>query len=67
MLAIRVHEFGGPEVLQVEEVDIPRPGQDEVLVRVMAAGVGPLGRPPAAGGDTPARFLISRAGSSPAW
>jgi NADPH:quinone reductase-like Zn-dependent oxidoreductase len=41
MLAIRVHEFGGPEVLQVEEVDIPRPGQDELLVRVMAAGVGP--------------------------
>src|SRR5580700_11665402 len=41
MLAIRVHEFGGPEVLQVEEVDIPRPGPDELLVRVMAAGVGP--------------------------
>ncbi len=41
MLAIRVNEFGGPDVLRVEEVDIPRPGQDEVLVRVMAAGVGP--------------------------
>jgi len=41
MLAIRVHEFGGPEVLQIEEVDIPRPGPDELLVRVMAAGVGP--------------------------
>src|ERR1700748_3839800 len=41
MLAIRVNEFGGPDVLRVEEVDIPRPGQDEILVRVMAAGVGP--------------------------
>jgi NADPH:quinone reductase-like Zn-dependent oxidoreductase len=41
MLAIRVHEFGGPEVLRVEEVDIPKPGQNELLVRVMAAGVGP--------------------------
>jgi NADPH:quinone reductase-like Zn-dependent oxidoreductase len=34
MLAIRVNEFGGPHVLRVEEVDIPRPGQDEMLVRV---------------------------------
>jgi NADPH:quinone reductase-like Zn-dependent oxidoreductase len=41
MLAIRVNEFGGPDVLRVEEVDIPRPGQDEILVRVLAAGVGP--------------------------
>src|ERR1700761_3546475 len=41
MLAIRVNEFGAPDVLRVEEVDVPRPGQDEILVRVMAAGVGP--------------------------
>src|SRR5260370_28709463 len=41
MPAIRVHEVGGPEVVQVEEVEIPTPGKDEVLVRVMAAGVGP--------------------------
>ena len=27
MLAIRVNEFGGPDVLRVEEVDIPKPGQ----------------------------------------
>ena len=41
MLATRVHEFGGPEVMQVEEADIPTPGEGEVLVQVMAAGVGP--------------------------
>jgi NADPH:quinone reductase-like Zn-dependent oxidoreductase len=41
MLAIRVNEFGGPDVLGVEEVDLPRPGPGELLVRVMAAGVGP--------------------------
>ena len=41
MLAIRVNEFGGPDVLRVEEVDIPRPRQDEILVRIVAAGVGP--------------------------
>ena len=41
MLAITVNEFGGPDVLRVEEMDMPRPGKDEVLVRVRAAGVGP--------------------------
>jgi len=41
MQAIMVSEPGGPDVLHVEEVDIPEPGPDEVLVRVMAAGVGP--------------------------
>ncbi len=42
MKAIRVHEFGGPEVLRHEEVDAPQPGTDEVLVRVRAAGVNPV-------------------------
>ena len=41
MQAIRVHEFGGPDVLKVEEVATPTPGEDELLIRVMAAGVGP--------------------------
>ncbi|WP_328493284.1 NADP-dependent oxidoreductase [Streptomyces sp. NBC_00414] len=41
MKAIRLHEHGGPEVLRYEEVPVPRPGPDEVLVRVHAAGVNP--------------------------
>jgi NADPH:quinone reductase len=41
MHAIIVSEPGGPEVLRVGEMAIPRPGPDEVLVRVVAAGVGP--------------------------
>jgi NADPH:quinone reductase-like Zn-dependent oxidoreductase len=41
MQAIMVSEPGGPEVLRVGEIDIPRPGRGEVLVRVLAAGVGP--------------------------
>jgi NADPH:quinone reductase len=41
MQAIMVDKPGGPEVLQVHETDIPQPGPDEVLVRVLAAGVGP--------------------------
>jgi NADPH:quinone reductase-like Zn-dependent oxidoreductase len=41
MQAIMVSEPGGPEVMQVGEVDIPQPKPGEVLVRVLAAGVGP--------------------------
>jgi NADPH:quinone reductase-like Zn-dependent oxidoreductase len=41
MLAVRVHKFGGPEVLELEDVARPEPGPEEILVRVMAAGVGP--------------------------
>ena len=42
MKAIRVKEFGGPEVLQLEEVPTPQPGPGEVLVRIHAAGVNPV-------------------------
>jgi NADPH:quinone reductase len=41
MKAIRVHEFGGPEVLRFEEVPTPKPAADETLVRINAAGVNP--------------------------
>jgi len=36
-----VKEFGGPEVIQISEIERPTPGAGEVLVRVKAAGVGP--------------------------
>lgn len=42
MKAIRVHEFGGPEVMKVEEVPDPKPGKGEVVVRIHAAGVNPV-------------------------
>ena len=41
MDAARIHTFGGPEVIQIDEVEVPTPGENEVLVRVAAAGVGP--------------------------
>jgi NADPH:quinone reductase-like Zn-dependent oxidoreductase len=41
MQAIMVNEFGGPEVLQAGDVARPEPGPDELLVKVLAAGVGP--------------------------
>ena len=42
MKAERIHTFGGPDVLQLEEVSRPQPGPSEVLVRVHAAGVNPV-------------------------
>lgn len=39
MKAIRFHAYGGPEVLQLEEIPVPEIKPDEVLVRVRAAGV----------------------------
>src|SRR5712692_1645841 len=41
MKAIRVREFGGPEVLRLEDVPELRPGPGEIVVRVRAAGVNP--------------------------
>lgn len=42
MKAIRVHEFGGPEVLKYEEVPDLVPGPGQVVVRVRAVGVNPV-------------------------
>ena len=39
--AARIHSFGPPDVVVVEEVPMPSPGLGEVLVRVIAAGVAP--------------------------
>lgn len=39
MKAIVVHQFGGPEVLKLEETEVAKPGRGEVLVRIAMAGV----------------------------
>jgi len=41
MKAILVHQFGGPEVLKLEEIPTPRPAAGQVLVHIRAAGVNP--------------------------
>ena len=42
MHAIRIHEFGGPEVLKNDTIERPQPKDDEVLVRIHAASVNPV-------------------------
>ncbi len=42
MKAIRVHEFGGPEVLRLEQIPCPPPAGGQVLVKVAAIGVNPV-------------------------
>ena len=39
MKAVRFHAFGGPAVLRIEELPVPEIGEDEVLIKVAAAGV----------------------------
>jgi NADPH:quinone reductase-like Zn-dependent oxidoreductase len=39
MKAIVAHEYGGPEVLKLEDVPVPTPKEDEMLIKVFAAGV----------------------------
>lgn len=41
MKAIRAHSFGGPDVLQLDEIDDPVPGPGEVVIDIRAAGVNP--------------------------
>jgi NADPH:quinone reductase len=39
MKAIRIHSLGGPEVMKLEEVPDPQPGEGQAVVRIEAAGV----------------------------
>src|SRR2546427_13121216 len=42
MKAVRIHNFGGPEVLQYEDAPRPQPESGEGLIRVYSAGVNPI-------------------------
>src|SRR5258706_204321 len=55
MKAIRVHQFGDPEVLKLEEVPDPTPGPGQVVVRIKAVGVNPV--------ETAWRVLLQRGGA----
>jgi NADPH:quinone reductase-like Zn-dependent oxidoreductase len=42
MKAVRIHEFGGTDVLKLEDLPKPQPAAGEVLIRIHAAGVNPV-------------------------
>jgi NADPH:quinone reductase-like Zn-dependent oxidoreductase len=42
MKAVRIHQFGGPEVLRYEEAPLPQISSDEVLIKVYASSVNPV-------------------------
>ncbi len=42
MRAVRIHEFGGPEVIRIEEAPTPNLGPGDILVEVHAASVNPV-------------------------
>jgi NADPH:quinone reductase-like Zn-dependent oxidoreductase len=42
MKAIRIHSFGGPEVLQLDEIPAPVAGEGELLIEVHAASINPV-------------------------
>ncbi len=42
MKAIRIHAYGGPEQMQLEDAPVPACGASDLLVRVVAAGVNPI-------------------------
>lgn len=59
MKAVRIHAFGGPEVLQLEEVARPVPAADEILVRLYASGVNPADWAVREGGNDVLRPLLT--------
>src|SRR5213079_359994 len=42
MKAVVIHQYGGPEVLKYEDISRPEPTDDQLLIRVIAAGVNPV-------------------------
>ncbi|WP_375445239.1 NADP-dependent oxidoreductase [uncultured Fibrella sp.] len=59
MKAIRIHEFGGPEVLKLEEVERPVPAADELLVAVYASSVNPADYVIRQGGNEALRSFLT--------
>lgn len=42
MKAVRIHQYGGREVLSIDDIPAPDIGPDDVLVRVVAASINPV-------------------------
>ena len=59
MKAVRIHAFGGPEVLQLEDVARPVPAADEILIQVHASGVNPVDWVVREGGNDALRSFLT--------
>ena len=59
MKAVRIHAFGGPEVLQLEDVARPVPAPDELLIKVYASGVNPADWVVREGGNAVLRSFLT--------
>ena len=59
MKAVRIHAFGGPEVLQIEEIAQPVPAADEILVKMYASGVNPVDWVVREGGNAALRAYLT--------
>jgi NADPH2:quinone reductase len=64
MRAVVIHETGGPDVLRVEDVPEPVPGEGEVLVRVEAAGINRFDLNQRAGGASKLPLVLSSIGDA---
>jgi NADPH:quinone reductase-like Zn-dependent oxidoreductase len=64
MRAVVIHETGGPEVLRMEEIQDPEPGEGEVLIRVEAAGVNRFDLNQRAGGASTFPLVLSSVGDA---
>ena len=42
MRALRIHEYGGPDVLRLEDAPVPQPAAGQILVKVRAASINPI-------------------------
>ncbi|MGY3053701.1 NADPH:quinone reductase-like Zn-dependent oxidoreductase [Pedobacter sp. UYEF25] len=51
MKAVVINEFGGTDVLKIEEIERPVPAVDEILVKVYASGINPVDRVVREGGN----------------
>lgn len=63
MKVVRMHDFGEPEVLALEDEPIPHPHADEVLVRVSAASINPVDYKMRSGGyveEAPEKIQLGR-------
>jgi NADPH:quinone reductase-like Zn-dependent oxidoreductase len=62
MKAVRIHEFGSTEVLELEDIAVPQPSDNEVLIKVYASAVNPVDQKIVAGASQekfPTKFPLT--------